>query len=840
MKSKILIIDNNSNMNINMNLKYFDYCILHSPSKESLEELLLKEDFLCVIPSESKNKNTTCAYNLLRLLEIYGFEYFGNSYLKNQIVKEKAAFLKQSGLHIPSEIWTRTNQKRNYSLLSDSEFPIFIDNHNGYKKIIFSRKKLLIELDNLLVEKYDEITLLKKYEFDRTFNAVLVGSIQQNLFAIDSENQEEIEYLKEKSVELFSKFNFKDFASFVFGRKGKEYFLLDINLNEIFNDTIIKLFGDNYGMEEYQIIVLYVMIILNRNTYINHGISELYNLLPSEILSKIVSLEYKQKLGLDYNYYDVCNELKSRFLSSSDDNRYEFIKLIEKSLENCPKSDVNSYYLGDLDYDYEDYLSSYEEIPMTPKEQKQILNQSLKILNGQIRWNSPLSFYNVCPPVMMNTVAASTITNMYNPNGMIDRTCAGYLNMERQIVRQLSNLLEIDSEESAGIFTAGGKVCLTYAVKCGLNRCYRRVRTNNSPIIITSMANHFSIESVGYQLGIHNCIRISLNKKQEMNYDEFEKNIYNCIKNQIPIACIILSGGNTLHSAVENVKTTKNIVDKYVIKYNLPYTPYIYYDLVVCWPWLFFKHYNFDKNSLRIETEVLKKIQHTSDIFKYANLADGFGFNFHKGGFSPYTTSIFITKNMNELYSINNKAGEIQKDSCYHTFTNSRTATDIISAWNILQSVGTEGFQAYVANMLNVSCTLTKYFKDFGFNVLSENSSFGFATIIWIKSPYINENIMDIIKSKELLTENNQYIYKFTEYLKRNNIANICVRYLPKYNYNNKQITVISLLPMTMNLDVDVAIKVAKKIFKIRNQFDSLYIKNMDFGFNIAPENVPR
>ncbi len=839
MKNKILIIDNNSN--INMNVKCFDYCILHSPSKKYLEELLLNEEFLCIIPSESKDKkNTTCTYNLIKLLEIYGLEYFGNSYLKNLIVQEKSAFFEQSDLYIPSEIWTRTNQKRNYNLLSDSDFPIFIDNYNGYKKIISSKKKLLLELDNLQVEKYDEITIYKKYEFDRIFNVVLVGNIQQNIFAIDSKNQEEIEYLKKKSVELFSKFNFKDFASFVFGRKGKDYFLLDINLNEIFNDTIIKLFEDNYGIKEDQIIVLYIIIFLNRNTYINHDIQKLYNLLPSEILSKIVSLEYKQKIGLDYDYYDVCNELKSRFLSSSDDNRYEFIKLIEKSLEYCPKSDVNSYYLGDLDYDYEDCLSLYEEIPSAPKEQKQILNQSLKILNGQIRWNSPLSFYNVCPPVMMNTVAASAITNIYNPNGMIDRTCAGYLNMERQIIRQLSNLLEIDSETSAGTFTAGGKVCLTYAVKCGLNRCQQKNYTNNSPTIITSMANHFSIESVGYQLGINNCIRISLNERQEMDYDEFEKSIYKCIKNEIPIACIILSGGNTLHSAVENVKTTKNIVDIYVAKYNLTYTPYIYYDLVVCWPWLFFKHYDFDKNSLKIETEVLKKIQHTSDIFKYANLADGFGFDFHKGGFSPYTTSIFITKNMNELYSINNKKGEIQKDSCYHTFTNSRTATDIISAWNILQSVGIEGFQSYVANMLNVSCILTKYFKDFGFNVLSENSSFGFATIIWIKSPYIDKGILDIIKSKDSLAENDQYIYKFTEYLKRNTIANICVRYLPKYSYNNKQITVISLLPMTMNLDADVAKKVAKKIFKIRNEFDSYYIKNMDFGFNIAPENVPR
>lgn len=79
----------------------------------------------------------------------------------------------------------------------------------------------------------------------------------------------------------------------------------------------------------------------------------------------------------------------------------------------------------------------------------------------------------------MNTVAASTITNIYNPNGMIDRTSAGYLKMEKQIIRQLSNLLDIDSSKSAGVFTSGGKICITYAVKCGLNRCQREFKSKN-------------------------------------------------------------------------------------------------------------------------------------------------------------------------------------------------------------------------------------------------------------------------------------------------------------------------------------------------------------------------
>ena len=108
--------------------------------------------------------------------------------------------------------------------------------------------------------------------------------------------------------------------------------------------------------------------------------------------------------------------------------------MIEEHIENTPKCKINSYCLGDIDFDYDMYLSSFEEIPQAPRNPNDVLRESLQILNGQIRWNSPLSFYNICPPTMMNTVAASTITNIYNPNGMIDRTSAGYLKMENKLL----------------------------------------------------------------------------------------------------------------------------------------------------------------------------------------------------------------------------------------------------------------------------------------------------------------------------------------------------------------------------------------------------------------------
>lgn len=833
MKDRVLIINNS----LIFNQKANEYLILNSPNKDKLEEILFNENFSCIIPLDAIIQSEKETYNVLKLLEEYNYNYFGNSYLKNIISQEKEAFIKQTGLQFPNEIWSKTN-KRNYDFLSNSDFPILLCNNN-YSNLFYSKYEISSNLDNL-IQKYKTFTVYKNYNFDKIFHTLIIGNIPNIIFATNCDEEKEIELLREKSIELFSKLDLKDFACFVFGEKSECYYLLDINLNKIANNDIIKLMEKNYNIDIYQIVTIYAIISLNKSDIGFANIERLCHNLPYEVLSKIISFECKKKLNFHYDYKEVCRELKKRFLSSSDANRNEFVKLIEKTVKLIPKASINSYYLGELEFNYENYLAAFERIPNNVRDQEQVLSQSLQVLNGQIRWNSPLSFYNVCPPTMMNTVAAATITNMYNPNGMIDKTSAGYLSMEKQIIRQLSNLLDINPDESAGVFTSGGKVCITYAIKCGLNRCQREYSCKNPPVIITSQANHFSIEAAGYQLGINRTIRIELTEKQELDINKFEHKIKECMENRIPIACIILSGGNTLHAAVENVRQVKDIVNKYIKDYNVSYAPYIYYDLVVCWPWLFYKNYDFSKNILRVEKNVLSKIRHTSDIFRFANLADGFGFDFHKGGFSPYTTSVFITKCMNELYSINNEKGELEKDSCYHTFTNSRTTTDIISAWNVLQSVGVEGFQSYVANMLNVASILSHKFKDLGFNILYEKYTFGFATIIWIKAPTI-ESFSAIIESNKLAKENDKYIYEFTEYLKRNNIASICVRYLPKYNYKNKKITVLSLLPMTMNLEKENVNKIAELILEIKKDFDEKYIQGKDnFKFDIAPENVPR
>lgn len=842
MQVRILIISNDE-FKLKNECKYLIYNILNSPSKECLENAILNSDYNFIIPLTSViTYNRYENINILKLLNNYEINYFGNSYLKYLIVNEKNAFIMQTGLNIKSEIWTYYNYLKQIELLSDSDFPILIEDNCNDSHIAFS----IVELDNtinsLSSNKNNEVTVYKNYSFEKIYNTIVAGNMPNVVFAASESNSNEYSFLKEKSIELFSKLNFKNFVSFKFAKRDEKYFLLNVNPDNLLDNETIEVFNYCYQLNIEQIVNLYILIFCVNNFDENYisVVKYLYETLPNKITSALVPFNIKKICGINYDYNDICNTLKRRFLSSDESNKYEFIKIIESCIENTPKRELKSYCLGDNNFDYDDFLSFFEKVPQNPQNQNDVLKKSLQILNGQIKWHSPLTFYNVCPPTMMNTVAASTITNIYNPNGMIDKTSGGYLFMEKQIVRQLSNLLDIDAEKSAGVFTSGGKVCITYAVKSGLNRCQRNFKSNKSPIIITSQANHYSIEDVGFQLGIKECVRIPLKESLEMDYIKFEKCIESCLKNETPIACIIISGGNTMHSVVEDINKIKKIINYYVDKFDVTYTPYIYYDMVVCWPWLFYKSYDFYNNPLKLENSIIDKIKNISDIFRNTNLADGFGFDFHKGGFSPYVTSLFISKLKCELYSINSPLGEIRRDSNYHTFTNSRSTTGIISAWNVLQSVGVQGFQAYIANMLAVIDVIVNVFETSGIKILKENNTFGFTILTWIKSPKISQSFSTVLKHKRLIKENNNYIYKFTEYLKKNGNINICVRYLPKYIYEGNLISVMSFLPMTMNLNKENANEIANIILEIKSDFDEKYMIEKNFNFDKAPENVPR
>lgn len=808
LKYKVLLIDSKINDSYILDImdknilcqNGFKLDILVDPSRKELEYALINNKYLCIIPlsdysleRETDDRYQVYNYNVRNLLQNYNLKFWGSSYSTNLMLGDKAATLSLSKFQPLLKVFSRYNfdfiEHDITTLQKNLPITLIPQFHNKY---ISKRKHIAYSIENVihyLKQAFDcdpildEIVALGRTNYRDSIFITIIGNpplsmhfVYKSMIPINTdENTSDTQYaqLISESYRLFRLYKFKDFVQFeyAYSPTDDKYYLININTTNCLNKPVCISCQEKWGLEIEKVILLMVFTFLvnqNQTDGVLSIIKDLCSILPYELVDKLLPFDVRRTIK-EYDYKTVCYHLKNRFLASDESNKNDLIALIQHSLDDIPElTHKKSPFLGEQDCTYL-FLDKYNDIPLHPQNQTNVLSASLQILNGQMRWHAPSMLYNINTPTMFNTISASTIINLYNPNAMTRNTSAGLLEMERQIVNQLTKLIGWPTKNSAGIFTTGGKICTAYAIKCGINRCKRATNSNKTPVVITSEINHFSIESCCAQLGLPEsaCIRIPVNLNGTINFEKFKTVLTNCFRKNIPIACIIFSGGNTTHSPIENLKKGREILADCRKYFSIPYTPFIYYDLVVGWPWLFFKSYDFTKNELNMNAEVLYKIKEVSNRLLYSNLADAAGIDFHKGGFSPFTNSIILVKNASELYSMLNNTKEEQHREPYHyTFNNSRKATDILSAWNVLQSVGIQGFQSYIANMMTVANTFATELSNYGFETIEKNNTYGFATLVWAtsvpeKATFQEHTRMDY----KTIEKNNRYLYELCEYI---------------------------------------------------------------------------
>jgi L-2,4-diaminobutyrate decarboxylase len=134
-----------------------------------------------------------------------------------------------------------------------------------------------------------------------------------------------------------------------------------------------------------------------------------------------------------------------------------------------------------------------------------------------------------------------------------------------------------------GICTSGGKGCISYALQLGLKRCLPGVgRTgiaaaSASPVVITSVENHKSVDYVCRMLGIgtENCWRCEVYEDETMKVDHCIYLIEEAIKHHRPIAAVVFSGGNTAHLSIDPILQVKEYLTNSVASGILAYKPSI-------------------------------------------------------------------------------------------------------------------------------------------------------------------------------------------------------------------------------------------------------------------------
>ncbi|MEZ0257129.1 MAG: aspartate aminotransferase family protein [Chthoniobacter sp.] len=288
--------------------------------------------------------------------------------------------------------------------------------------------------------------------------------------------------------------------------------------------------------------------------------------------------------------------------------------------------------------------------------------------------------------------------------------------LESMVVRQMATLAGYDPAKATGIFTMGGTFCNLYGYLLGIRKSLPQSReygleTGHDYRIINSGVGHYSNMTNLSLLGVNirrKTIRIRATETNDMDLAELERQLTACFQLECVVPTIMLTMGTTDTFGVDRVKPVVEIRDRLCAQFEVAVKPHIHVDSAIGWPLLFFLDYDFQQNPLRINAATLPGLRRNVERFRELRLADSFTIDFQKWGYVPYTSSLVMIKNRDDMKALEHDPEyfsyfekNVEGQTHLHaTIECSRSAAGLFGAYTALHYLGVEGFQRLVANTL--------------------------------------------------------------------------------------------------------------------------------------------
>lgn len=570
---------------------------------------------------------------------------------------------------------------------------------------------------------------------------------------------------------------------------------------------------------------------------------------PSDNLSayaEIYSIEDIQNKNLYIHlFFKHMTNFKKLFPLSSEKNETpSYLKEFFKILFQKSKKDQSRIS------NKKNKKNNFRKYFKLPLECRNPLKKGREIVNDFFEdipdWRSPNLNFNIGSPV--NIVASSIYalsldSNIYAINeGLSGKT----LIAEKAVSNILGDL--INKKNIRGFFTYGGSGTNLYGMKLGIQKAMPKSNkkgiTHKIKILITEdshFAHVYSADWLG--IGTNNIIKIKANKDRTSNLKDAEKKLRNLLVKKIKIGTIILNGGTSYSHTIDHIKRFVSLRDKMAKEFNLDYLPHIHVDSVIGWMWLFFRDYDFKKNTLNIKEDCLNLIKKQYKKIAQLKYADSWGVDFHKGiGGCPVDSSIFIFNNQNDQKLFSKKDNVVKGISGLHqiaegfntdspvnyTLENSRPSAPFLSALTSLHTMGQNGFRMYLSKLIENSQYIKKLVGKRKDIEIQDPDKLGFVLMLRLYPPeYANKKIKcQELENKKIAKEINDYNQKFfdwdfkTRILKNNSLEYSYSTYFYEFPCGEGMHT-LKIYPVSPHVNKGDTNKLIKTIFSQKDIFDN-------------------
>lgn len=519
-------------------------------------------------------------------------------------------------------------------------------------------------------------------------------------------------------------------------------------------------------------------------------------------------------------------ELEKEFLKSNESNFDVLLQKISAIHEHLNNKDLNPKFKVNT-FSYNEILDEVA-IPEKGSSSEEVFENLSELFEGSIRTQSPYSLFNMVPSPLIDTVAASTITQLYNTNSLMDSFGGKVLLFEQKIARMLGRLAGWN--DAHGVACNGGKLTLLYAVKSAISKIdpdSRNKGIDKNLVVLTNESSHYCVEHVCSILGLgsDNCIRIKSEDGWKMNIKNLLETIEEQHKNGKKVAAIICAGGTTINFACDDTVSVYKNVKELFENSNQDYFPYFHLDSVIGWLWMNFIGVSESELNKKISNEKIKnKIMEVVKRIEGVSNFDSFGVDMHKNGLCPYSTSMFISKtddNFDYLndgkYSYGEDDYEFGNFRAYrYTFENSRPATGIVNSWIAMNRLGRTGFQDYLIKLKSISEELkTKLEESEKISIL--NKSLGWEIVFDIDFNRIEKNYNGSYES--IAKAFMQYCWDEVNAGKVVPLISI----VPEYKIYPGDInhTAFLIFPMSMYLDSEIISDIVIKLNETIDEFET-------------------
>ena len=356
-------------------------------------------------------------------------------------------------------------------------------------------------------------------------------------------------------------------------------------------------------------------------------------------------------------------------------------------------------------------------------------------------WGHPRAQINVIPPPTIASIIGGLLPSIYNPNLVSEESSRQVAVAEVEVSSMTADLIGYDPTRSAGLFTFGGTGTLLYGVKLGLEKaCPGTARhgIRERAVLFCSERAHYACLSVASWLGIgqENVIQIPCSPDNEMRTCLLETMAREVLKGGGKIAAIVATMGTTDHFGLDDLKSIHEIRDRLVDEFHLDYRPHIHGDAVIGWAWSVFNDYDFQVNPLGFRPRTVRALAGTERRIRQLPLADSVGIDFHKTGFTPYVSSLFLVKDSADLELISRKQSDtpyLFHDGHYHpgryTLETSRAGSAPMSALANLRLFGKNGLRALLGHVVSMAEVLREQLEGHAATTVVNRGNFGPVTL---------------------------------------------------------------------------------------------------------------